>query len=752
MPTLVVRLPDGSENEHEITGELKLGRQAGNDLLLTEGGVSRNHARVFEDGGAVFIEDLGSANGTFVDGERIADPTPLTPQSEVVLGDYTLRLKVAAAPSRSGPRKAAKAAAPPAEEMPVGAEGSGARATRALPSLKARPPAGAPPPKRPARPAKPAGAVVEGGAAGGGAGPMLKGLVGPWAGRTYPLKGKVLVGRQPPALVMLEDDSVSRRHAELEATASGVTVKDLGSANGTLLNGEPLGPEPVELQPGDQLQFGVVEMSFEAEDVALAAPVRRGSGPVPTRRGGAAAAPSEMEAAPPSRKKLMMVAGGVVGLLVVAAVVKVAMPGAGPADTPVDPAGAVVDPAEQIQALLSECRSYASNELGSSPNWARAEESCTKALDLDPIHPEANTLIRRIKLEKESFDHYSTGEKALQRLKPDEALEAFSKIPKESEYFRRGKSKAREAAEQVTKRALDDCKRYLGNSQLSAAVPRCEQYMAVWCQGQPREDLQPPLGYTMKLEGRLRRNEWRPKDSLYVRFLIARFRLDPNAAPWVCPVTEIIGPDEATTDPRSVVDAAVKKRFGHKLLQAAMMDYWAGRGSEALATLQKLRGNYEAAAFHAQSDELVRIMSTVDQLFKNGETFLAGDDPEKAAEPFREALQVDKELMLDLAESKPSFYRRNILQDMAEKSYQRGREWADRQDKRRACRIWKLGFGFYAGNPDLNKAAAFCSSNASDALRAAGACPDLAAVLDYAVKGDGIAEKVDEKKKEWSCP
>ncbi|MFP2911436.1 FHA domain-containing protein, partial [Pyxidicoccus sp. 3LFB2] len=108
MATLVVRLPDGTEQEHELSGELKLGRQAGNDVVLTEGGVSRNHARVFEDGGAVFIEDLSSANGTFVDGERIAEPTPLTPQSEVVLGDYTLSLKVAAAPARSGPRRAAK--------------------------------------------------------------------------------------------------------------------------------------------------------------------------------------------------------------------------------------------------------------------------------------------------------------------------------------------------------------------------------------------------------------------------------------------------------------------------------------------------------------------------------------------------------------------------------------------------------------------------------------------------------------------
>jgi len=739
MPTLVVRLPDGTEQEHALAGELKLGRQAGNDLLLTEGGVSRNHARVFEDGGAVFIEDLGSANGTFVDGERIGEPTPLTPQSEVVLGDYTLRLKSGTA-SRSGLRKAAKAAAP-TEELPVSVEDGGVRATRAVPSLKSRAAQGGVSP-RPARPPRPAT-----GGAGGGAGAMLRGLVGPWAGRTYPLKGKMLVGRQPPAMVILEDDSVSRRHAELEATASGVTVRDLGSANGTLLNGEPVGQEAVPLQPGDQLQFGVVEMSFDAEEAALAVPARRGS----SRGETGAAQPAEVAAAPLRRKKLLGVGGGVVALLLVAAVVTATLPTAAPVEAGPAQAAAQVDPAEQIQELLSQCRSYASSELG-TPNWARAEEVCTQALDLDPIHPEANTLIRRIKLEKEAHENYTMGDKLLQRLKPDEALEAFSRIPKESEYFRRGKGKAREAAEQVTKRALDDCKRYLNDSQVAAAVPRCEQYLSVWCQGQPRDSLTPPLGYTLKLEGRLRANEWRPKDPLFVRFLIARQRLDPNAVPWTCPVTEIIGPDEAMADPRAVVDAAVKKRFPNKLMQAAMMDYWAGRGSEALATLQKLRGNYEAAQLHAQTDDLIKVMSTVDQLFKGGQTYLAADDPEKAAEPFREALQVDKELMQELAESKPSFYRRNILQDMADKSYQRGKHWADRQDNRRACKVWKLGFSFYAGNPNLNKASAFCSNLALSTFREARGCPELAAALDFAVKGDGVEDMVMGKKAEWKCP
>ncbi|AKQ66991.1 FHA domain/GGDEF domain protein [Myxococcus hansupus] len=314
MATLVVRLPDGTENEYAITGELKLGRQQGCDILLTEGGVSRTHARVFEEGGTVFIDDVGSANGTFVDGKRIMEPTALTPQSEVLLGDYTLTLK-AAAVRGSGARRAAKPAAGGDDAMPVGGEGAGPRATRAMPSIKKSPGgakgggAGAELAKRP----RPARSPAAGGARPEptASGPSLRGMVGPWAGQTYPLKGKVIVGRQPPASIQLDDDSVSRRHAELEVTRDGVMVKDLGSANGTLLNGEPLDQTPVPLEPGDLLQFGVVEMSFEED--ASAAPARRGPG---AARGG------DVEVDPAEkRKKLIMVAAALVGVLLMVGMV-----------------------------------------------------------------------------------------------------------------------------------------------------------------------------------------------------------------------------------------------------------------------------------------------------------------------------------------------------------------------------------------------------------------------------------------------
>ncbi|GMU01848.1 hypothetical protein KH5H1_59680 [Corallococcus caeni] len=735
MATLVVRHPDGTEHEHEIAGELKIGRQQGNDLVLTEGGVSRQHARVYVEGGAVYIEDGGSQNGTFVDGERIEGPTALTPGSQVLLGDYELKLKGSARSSSSGRR----AATPPPGD-PATLADAPVKGTRAMPSIRAKATQnGAAKPegalaKRPSRP-QPAG----GAAAGAGAGPVLKGMTGPWAGKSFPISGTLLVGRAPPAAVILDDDSVSRKHAEVRREGAAVRARDLGSANGTLLNGELLGEEFVDLQPGDVLQFGVVEMTYEASDT----PARRpGTGAVPPRRG------SRAEPAADSKRKLLVVAGGVVALLAVAAVVKSSVgapqkaPKAGPA--------APLDPAQQVQELLSECRSYASNEMG-APNWDRAESTCEQALDMDPINAEANTLVRRIKLEKEAFGNFEAAKKAIELNREKEALTLLRKIPKESEYFRRARSKARETAEQFVERAKDDCKRYLNNSQWGPAVPRCQEYMEVWCQKQSKEDLEPPIGQTLRLEGGLRKNDWRPKDAMFVKFLVARTRVDRNAAPWTCPVSDILASDELGPDQASEVRAMFTKRYAPKLVQAAMMDYWTGRGSESVATLQKLRAKVDQAEFHSLADELIRDVSNVDQLFKTGESALTNEDPERAVAPFKEALATDKRIMAELAESHVSFYRKNIFQDMAAASYLRGKHFADREDRRRGCRIWKLGFDFYKGNTDLNRVVAFCSTQAQNALSGVGSCSDLAMVEDYAVPGDGIAEQVAAKKAELKC-
>src|SRR5688572_5816033 len=66
----LVKVTNGVETP--ILKEIFLGRQADCDLVLTEGHASRRHAKFSLADGAVWLEDLNSANGTFVNGQRIS--------------------------------------------------------------------------------------------------------------------------------------------------------------------------------------------------------------------------------------------------------------------------------------------------------------------------------------------------------------------------------------------------------------------------------------------------------------------------------------------------------------------------------------------------------------------------------------------------------------------------------------------------------------------------------------------------------
>lgn len=67
--------------------ELLLGRDLANDIPIGQPEVSRRHARFFKDGGDIFIEDLGSTNGTFINGTRISSPQQLRPGDAIMVGE-----------------------------------------------------------------------------------------------------------------------------------------------------------------------------------------------------------------------------------------------------------------------------------------------------------------------------------------------------------------------------------------------------------------------------------------------------------------------------------------------------------------------------------------------------------------------------------------------------------------------------------------------------------------------------------------
>jgi pSer/pThr/pTyr-binding forkhead associated (FHA) protein len=73
--------------------EMTIGRHEGNTIRLTERNVSRRHARLVRQNGAIFIEDLSSFTGVRVNGTKIASPTPLREGDEVQIGDYRMALR-----------------------------------------------------------------------------------------------------------------------------------------------------------------------------------------------------------------------------------------------------------------------------------------------------------------------------------------------------------------------------------------------------------------------------------------------------------------------------------------------------------------------------------------------------------------------------------------------------------------------------------------------------------------------------------
>jgi len=72
------------------SAEIFLGRDAQNDIVIAEADISRRHARLRRADGGYVIEDLGSTNGTFVNGQRLTAPHRLRSGEEIRLGPHVV--------------------------------------------------------------------------------------------------------------------------------------------------------------------------------------------------------------------------------------------------------------------------------------------------------------------------------------------------------------------------------------------------------------------------------------------------------------------------------------------------------------------------------------------------------------------------------------------------------------------------------------------------------------------------------------
>jgi pSer/pThr/pTyr-binding forkhead associated (FHA) protein len=246
----LVCLTDGREYTVGHT-PLSLGRDAGSDVVVSGNEVSRNHAEIRSEPDGYVLVDL-SANGTYVNGQRMGKTHLLARADVIRIGNDEFRFyadatdfarKSAPAPaSLPEPEEAAEPSAPPA--------GAGQRLSDTLHGIPVALP------ERRVTPSPPEAAPLA----------SLLFRSGDLKGRRLPIKIPVVnIGRGDYNDVVIADPSVSTMHAKLQRREAVWILTDLGSTNGTFVEGERLTGE-APLSPGTTLRFGDIIVLFEPLD------------------------------------------------------------------------------------------------------------------------------------------------------------------------------------------------------------------------------------------------------------------------------------------------------------------------------------------------------------------------------------------------------------------------------------------------------------------------------------------------------
>lgn len=262
----LVCLTDG--REYQVGAALVIGRDASADVVVPGNEVSRRHAQIVATEQGFVLVDT-STNGSFVNGHRIEGSCVLQRADVIRIGADEFRFYAEATPVPSAPapepvkaaEPAAPAAAPPPAPEPQAAA-PGEAPTGAQQRLfntmfgVGGVPEGGRPPSGPVTPIS----VVDA--------PIASLLV-----RSGSLKGKRLTVRTPVVNIgradyndlVIPEPSVSASHAKLQRREGIWVLSDLGSTNGTFVDGERV-TEETPLGPGAAIRFGEVTTLFESTD------------------------------------------------------------------------------------------------------------------------------------------------------------------------------------------------------------------------------------------------------------------------------------------------------------------------------------------------------------------------------------------------------------------------------------------------------------------------------------------------------
>jgi pSer/pThr/pTyr-binding forkhead associated (FHA) protein len=224
---------------------ITLGRDKACQVVLAQQAVSRNHARISQEGNLFFLEDLGSAYGTQVNGKPLpkGEKHRLRNGDVIVIAQFDVKFThVADVPINVGSEKTSFVARSLVKD--------------AIKGIKS------------------------------GDGPYFRVMKGPREGERIEMGDaqEFIIGRDETADIIFKDDLISRRHVKLRRDWSGTHVEDLNSRNGIKVNKKKVNRKT--MKDGDELEVGNVRLLYVDPSDAAAPAVELPDEPVAEDEGG----------------------------------------------------------------------------------------------------------------------------------------------------------------------------------------------------------------------------------------------------------------------------------------------------------------------------------------------------------------------------------------------------------------------------------------------------------------------------------
>jgi pSer/pThr/pTyr-binding forkhead associated (FHA) protein/tetratricopeptide (TPR) repeat protein len=390
-----------------IREEITIGRTDGNTIRLTEQNVSRKHARLTLRSGVLRIEDLGSYNGTSLNGSALSGVASLKDGDVILIGDYRLGIQEDRT-SQAAPASSSTSGVAPA--VPVIEEVIDGQPTIPLSTMLAQAGLAA----STAFSAPPARLVV--------ASRFM-------AGTEFILdRPSHVVGRTGENDIIINHKSISRHHAKIVREGNRYVILDLESANGVRVGA--VESDRIELQSGDVIELGEVRLRFLSGDSALDDEPRawhQNKGLLGLAVGGGLAGVGLL---------LFYAFSGTPGAKVAPPIVE-NKPSVAPVVQPTAPTPPPIateepkpaEPKVPIAELLAEAKKDAQAE-----KWEEALALVGKAIVQEPGSADAATLRKAIEAEKQYSEKLVALKAAMANKEFEAVLQGTSEFPDESMY------------------------------------------------------------------------------------------------------------------------------------------------------------------------------------------------------------------------------------------------------------------------------------------------------------------------------